>query len=569
MGNESWFSNLWWSAWKGVPENDKAAIGVLAFEVTNLMSKVVHLWHFLSDNEICRLRKEILNSIGMRKLVADDDDDDRIMDLVLNEIMENFGVLSRSVARLGKKCIDPLFRRFEQFVNNPLQNNLEWFGWDYRLRKMERKVKKMERFVAVTMQLSQELEVLAELEQTLRRMHLNPDLSQGKLFEFQQKVMWQRQEVRNLRELSPWIRTYDYIVRLLVRSLLTILQRIKHVFEISQLPTQEKNNGHEYMNPTCVSRSRSFSAMHSSIHPSESIYCGLSSGPLGRSDSKSIVMAEKNKINKQLQLRSQSSTLHGKHHHSRTGRLAPVGPFKECMMSRTESPLLQRCKPYICDSVEFTGDYMKNVSEMENVNKGPLTTCSNQIYYKLALLSSKRGLLNAPPSTLGHAALALHYANMIVMVERLASSPHMIDFETRDDLYMMLPTTIRVALRTRLKPSGKSLAPSVFDASVAAKWSLVLANILEWLSPLAHNMIRWHSERSYEREQLVSRTNVLLVQTLHYANQAKTEAAITELLVGLNYICRINGDISEKDWSESSRCRAQHMKKGRTLYAID
>ncbi len=53
------------------------------------------------------------------------------------------------------------------------------------MTKMERKVKKMERYVAVTMQLSQELDVLAELEQTLRRLRANPDTSWKKLIEIQ------------------------------------------------------------------------------------------------------------------------------------------------------------------------------------------------------------------------------------------------------------------------------------------------------------------------------------------------------------------------------------------------
>uniref|UniRef100_A0A2C9V8B0 DUF668 domain-containing protein n=1 Tax=Manihot esculenta TaxID=3983 RepID=A0A2C9V8B0_MANES len=539
MGSELWFSNLLWNSGKNARRSDKKVIGVLAFEVASLMSKVVNLWHFLSEKKIYRLKKEIVNSIGIQKLVADDDA--YVMDLALNEIMEEFGLVSRSVARLGKRCLS-LFRHFEHFVNNPLQRNLEWSGWDYRLKKMERKVKKMERFVAVTMQLAQELEVLAELEQTVSRIRANPDLNRGKLLEFQQKVMWQRQEVRNLREMSPWIRTYDYIVRLLVRSLLTILQRIKHVFELSQMPSQERNNVHEHMHPNCIPQSDSFSAVHSSIHTSERILCRFSSGP----DSIPRITPEKNKINKQLQLHPQSSTLHGKHHNFRTSWLAHVGPFKECVISGTESPLLlESCKPDVCNSIECTADYMKNVAKMENLNMGSLI-CSNRIYSKLALFSSKCGLLNAPPSTLGHAALSLHYANMIVLIERLASSPHMIDLETRDDLYNMLPTTIRTALRTRLKAFGNTLAPSAYDAFIAAKWSLMLKSILKWLSPLAHNMIRWHSERNFERKQEVSRTNVLLVQTLHYANQAKTEAAITELLVGLSYICRINGDLNEK-----------------------
>ncbi|XP_002528655.2 protein PSK SIMULATOR 1 [Ricinus communis] len=562
MGTESWFSNLWWNSRKDALQTEKAAIGVLAFEVASLMSKVAKLWHFLGENEMFRLRGDILNSIGIQKLVSDKDD--YLMDLALNEIMENFGLLSRSVARLGRRCIDPHFRRFEHFVNDPLANNLEWIGWEYRLTKMERKVKKMERFVAVTMQLSQELEILAELEQTLRRMRANPVLSRRKLLEMQQKVMWQRQEVRNLREMSPWIRTYDYIVRLLARSLLTILQRIMNVFEISQLPSPEENIDQEHMNSTRFPRSLSFSVlMQSSIYPSENFLCGISPGPPGRLDSKSGVTSANNKVNKtQRQLLHQSSTVLPRF---KTNQLAHVGLFKECMTSGSRSPILQAGKPAFCGSAKFTVDYMTVADKMENLNLWPFI-CSNRIYYKLALFSSKHGLLNAPSSTLGHAALALHYANVIVFIEKLASSPYTVDYETRDDLYNMLPTTIRAALRSRLKAYGKALSTSAYDASLAQEWSLALTYMLEWLSPLAHDMIKWHSERNFERDQEVSRTNVLLLQTLHYANQAKTEAAIVELLVGLNYICTINQDLDEKGWPESSRCRVNSFihQKGRT-----
>lgn len=52
--------------------------------------------------------------------------------------------------------------------------------------------------------------------------------------------MRQRQEVKTLREMSPWVRTYDYIVRLLLRSLITVVKRIKHVFEINQVASVEE-----------------------------------------------------------------------------------------------------------------------------------------------------------------------------------------------------------------------------------------------------------------------------------------------------------------------------------------
>ena len=38
------------------------------------------------------------------------------------------------------------------------------------------------------------------------------------------------------------------------------------------------------------------------------------------------------------------------------------------------------------------------------------------------------------------------------------------------------------------------------------------------------------------KAKLISKRNVLLVQTLYFTNQERTEAITTELLVGLNYI---------------------------------
>ena len=186
---ESWFGSSWWNSRKSASEStDKVVLGILAFQVNSLMSKVVNLWHSLDDRELLNLREEIANSIGIQRLVSDDEN--YLMDLALNEVIQNFGNLATSVARLGKKCTDPVYHRFEHFINDPILNNFEWFGWEYRWKKMERKVKKMERFVAVTVQLTQELEVLAELEQILRRMQRNAESDQVKLLEFQQKVIF-------------------------------------------------------------------------------------------------------------------------------------------------------------------------------------------------------------------------------------------------------------------------------------------------------------------------------------------------------------------------------------------
>jgi hypothetical protein len=56
-------------------------------------------------------------------------------------------------------------------------------------------------------------------------------------------------------------------------------------------------------------------------------------------------------------------------------------------------------------------------------------------------------------------------------------------------------------------------------------------------------MIRWQSEHNFEQQQVVARTNILLLQTLYFADVVKTESAITELLVGLNYIAGLEQEM--------------------------
>ncbi|XP_027358700.1 uncharacterized protein LOC113867519 [Abrus precatorius] len=158
-------------------------------------------------------------------------------------------------------------------------------------------------------------------------------------------------------------------------------------------------------------------------------------------------------------------------------------------------------------------------------------------------------VLKPLPSTLGASALALHYANLIIVMEKMIKSPQLVGVEARDDLYAMLPSSIRSSLRSRLKGVGFSAC----DPLLAGEWRDALGRILGWLSPLAHNMIKWQSERSYEHQNLVPKTNVLLLQTLFFANKEKTEAAITELLVGLNYVWRFEREMTAKALFECTK----------------
>ncbi|XP_022990285.1 uncharacterized protein LOC111487207 [Cucurbita maxima] len=605
MVSESWFRSLWKPQRKRDSSTQKVVIGVLAFEIASLMSRLVHLWHSLSDKQIRRLREDITNSLGIKKLVSDDDE--YIVRLICAEITENLAHVAKSVARLGKKCSDPSLKVFEHVFDELLQIGADPYCWIYSWKKMEKKVKKMETFISVNANLYQEMEMLVELEQTFRRMKVNDGTCSVNLADFRKKVEWKQQEVKNLREMSLWRRTYDYTILLLARSIFTIFSRIKHVFGIEQSAGIDETNDSRDMNSDYIARSQSVSSlMQSMVHPSENGLTKFASGPLKRFTTKSGPISKtakpnnfysgplgssvtksgpifgpvsgtnrnfnsysgpltsstvrsgpvsgiNNKTNhKNWFAGGYSSLFNGKKSHQKPNRLTQVGPFKGCMMSGPSSTVTN------CH-ISSNGQHSQLINGAKDTGK--IVDPCNKANPCRELLGTKCQLLDAPPETLGGAALALHYANVIIVIEKLAASPHLIGLDARDDLYNMLPAKVRASLRAALKPYAKILASSTYDTGLAVEWNDAIAGILEWLAPLAHNMVRWQSERSFEQQNFVSRTNMLLVQTLFFANQEKTEVIITELLVGLNYLWRFGREHNAKALNEcaSSRIHDEHL----------
>ncbi|XP_028756459.1 uncharacterized protein LOC114715749 [Neltuma alba] len=421
--------------------NKRHVVGVLAFEIAGLMSKLLHLSHSLSDPSIIRLRNDAVSLEGVRKIISNDES--FLLSLVCAEFAENLRILVDSVSRLCLKCQDPNIRSFDPIFRGFAGSGIDPNRWVLSgPKEIEACHKKMERYVTLTAALYKEMDEISVLESGLRKtlQHCNDNKEQKKAYELQQKIFWKKQEVKDLKDRSLWNRTFDSVVPLLVRTIFTVLARIKHVFAI----------GNSFPS---LSRSLSTSAV---IYPSDqnqnASSCTFVSGPL-------------------------------------------------------KSPELEDDKN---DSIS-------------------------------GFFESHCNLLNPPPSTLGAAALALHYANLIIVMEKMIKSPHLVGLDARDDLYAMLPNSIRSSLRSRLKGVGFCAS----DAVLAGEWRDALGRILGWLSPLAHNMIKWQSERSFEQQNLVQKSNnVLLLQTLFFANKEKTEAAITELLVGLNYICRFEREMT-------------------------
>nr|KYP69880.1 hypothetical protein KK1_009086 [Cajanus cajan] len=549
MVAESWFRSLWKAPRKHDANSEKVVIEVLAFEIASLMSKLVNLWQSLSDKQIVRLREEITNSLGIRKLVSDDDN--FIERLICLEILENMAHVAESVARLAKKCSDPILKGVENAFYEFITSGVDSYGWEFTSKKMEKKIKRMEKFIVTNASLYQEMEVLADLEQTFTRMKASGESDGVTLMEYQKKVAWKRQEVRHLQDISLWNRTYDYTIHLLARSLFTLFCKINHVFGIQEMVDVGGTNNSGVLNSDFIYRSQSVSTLlQSSFHPSENNVARFSSGPLNAITARSVT--GRNKKSKIWRFYGHSSAISGKATPSRPSRLTQVGPFKGCMA--WDSSIFTDCQSS-ANGVQY------GIHNSKDVNSNPLGP-GKVVYHTQSVFKPLCKLLNPPPETLGAAALALHYANVIIVIEKLAASSHLIGLDARDDLYNMLPRRVRAALKAKLKPFTKTMASSssssIYDPTLAEEWNEAMSSILEWLAPLAHNMIRWQSERSYEQQSFVSRTNVLLVQTLYFANLEKTEEVITELLVGLNYVWKYGRELNAKALAECGSFRVDN-----------
>ncbi|XP_058083146.1 protein PSK SIMULATOR 1 [Magnolia sinica] len=529
-------------------------IGILSFEVANVMSKTVHLYKSLTDAEISRLRSEILKSEGVRNVVSDDES--YLLELAVAEKLDDLNRVAAVVSRLGKKCTEPALLGFEHIYADICSGKINVRELGFLVKNMDGMVRKMERYVGSTSNLYNELEVLNELEQATKKFQQNQHEESRRAFE--QKVIWQSQDVAHLKDVSLWNQTFDKIVGLLARTVCTIYARICFVFGDSVLGLGLGLGHGGEGSAVFVDESRQFSGQ---------ILLGRhrtprTSGPLRQEFSGSIgcnsgllesTAAERRDMGGKIELSSQRREISSFHHDnfsfpcgSSPGRL-----FMECLSlsSSALSKLDDECVENEIGSCR-SGSSAPNGVKREHAHR---SGCLNRVETGIPFSGDQRQyncssgrrlqfgpksklMMHALPSTIGGSALALHYANVIIVIEKLLRYPHLVGEEARDDLYQMLPLSLRMSLRKNLKSYVKSLA--IYDAPLAHDWKEALDKILKWLAPLAHNMIRWQTERNFEQQQIVMRTNVLLLQTLYFADREKTENAICELLVGLNYICR-------------------------------
>ncbi|QCE07667.1 hypothetical protein DEO72_LG9g2687 [Vigna unguiculata] len=532
--------------------SSKEVIGILSFEVANVMSKTIHLHRSLSHPEIMKLRNEISNSQGIQNLVSSEEG--YLLELARAEKLEELNRVASVVSRLGRKCSEPAVQGFEHVYGDIVNGVIDVKELGFLVKRMEGMVRKMDRYVSATRSLYSEMGVLNDLEQAVKKFQHNQHEENRRAFE--QKLTWQRQDVRHLKEISLWNQSFDKVVELLARTVCTIYARICIIFGDSTWRKSTTSLGLSGDSP-----------------PPMRSECKLMSGQIGAPLSSEKLKSNHGKRNNGhgYHLGSTARTTVGTRVTAwkpqtdiRRGELpylqledfgfpcgtSPGKLFMDCLsLSSSISKFDDDNDDYVVDSEE-----QHKISSYHSIGVENKVKKREQLYHSGDLnhvhssvpitgdlsLSSfgphSRLTLYAPPSTLGGCGLAMHYANVITVIEKFLKYPHLVGEEARNDLYQMLPSSLRLSLKGKLKSYVKNLG--IYDAPLAHDWKLTLDGILKWLAPLAHNMIRWQSERNFEQHQIVSRTYVLLFQTLYFADKDKTEEAMCQLLMGLNYICR-------------------------------
>ncbi|MBA0579590.1 hypothetical protein Gorai_021841 [Gossypium raimondii] len=414
---------------------NKSTLQILAFEAAKTMSRLVALYKSLSDDEMFKLRKGPMKSLGVAFLNSMDES--YLLGLACKEKLEDLGHAVVVVSRLSKQCIGDELNRFEIAYHNKKQGIIDVGNVDFNSRNVGKAIEKMEKYANATSALHASLVALNELEVSEKKMQ-KPKIN---IDYFNEEINFQRKQVLHFRQISLWSQTFDTSVGLMARIVFVIYARICTIF------------GPFVPSLTCIYIPKR-KALHKKVYP-ETSYC---------------LLVDKEKY---------------------TEHASKSGPIMKA--SRTEP---------------------KNKSLIQS----------------------------APGNTVGAAGLALHYANIIIKAESCFYSTTSISNESRENMYEMLPISLKHALRRKLKGHlSKDVEESDEGQGLAQGWKEALGEIIGWLAPVAHDTLRWQQESDSQQQKLDSEPTALLMQTLHFSDLEKTEAAIVEVLVGLSCIYRYEG----------------------------
>ncbi|KAM7521222.1 hypothetical protein LguiB_020184 [Lonicera macranthoides] len=185
-------------------------ISILAFEVANTIAKGANLLQSLSEENIQFLKKEILHSEGVQRLVSTDVQE--LLSIAAADKREEFDVFSREVIRFGDLCKDPQQHHLGRFF---LSLDLDPVTHKQR-EEAEMTMQELTILAQHTSELYHELNALDRFEQDYRRkleevesLHL-PRRGES-LMILQSELKHQRKVVRSLKKRSLWSKSLEEV----------------------------------------------------------------------------------------------------------------------------------------------------------------------------------------------------------------------------------------------------------------------------------------------------------------------------------------------------------------------
>ncbi|KAL2320048.1 hypothetical protein Fmac_029017 [Flemingia macrophylla] len=435
---------------KAVPEAN--ALGILAFDAGKIMCRLISLYHSLSDEEITKLRTEIIKSKGVTYLNSQHEC--FLLNLAAAERLEELDTVADIVSCLGRKCSDPGLSQFDLVYADLKLGLIDLRKLSYGARNTPKIISKMEKFVSSTRSLHSAMEFMTELVASEKKRQKwkasNYNYAKQNFEYLNEEIAYHRKQVQHYKDVSLWSQSLDKTVGIMVKVICIIYARICSVFGgyISNCNCYNDNNC------CCLLEHRELYKKNYCLHE-ESLYKRVTrSGPIPKGSS------------------------------NKTGVIRFMN--------------------------HDVGEGGRAVSNVKN-----------------------RVLRLAPPWTVGGAGLAARYAEVVLFAEQCLRGA---GEGAREALYEMLPERVRRKVGSKLR--GRWRREEGEEEALAVGWREAVEELLGWLAPVARDTVQWQAERMMEKARFETRTTALLLQTLHYSDLEKTEAAIVEVLVGLSCIYR-------------------------------
>ncbi|XP_020590186.1 uncharacterized protein LOC110031362 [Phalaenopsis equestris] len=197
------------------------SIGILAFEAAAAMSRLVSLHRSLSEPELRRLRADTMRSPGVAYLTSTDQH--FLLRLACAELFSDLDSAAATVSRFSIHCDSEPLLSFPRTYAGIKAGSTTTHIVTLSVKGVERRVKQMEKCVAVVVKLLEEMEAGGKNMTLVKFGTLVPHKPTA-------EINSQIKKVGKLKEQSLWCKTFDEVVALMSQVVLAIFARICAVF---------------------------------------------------------------------------------------------------------------------------------------------------------------------------------------------------------------------------------------------------------------------------------------------------------------------------------------------------